>query len=142
MTISYVKCPKWEIQFNGRIVNIAERCSCPNGMRKQNELLLNAMNACTLCDLPNMQIPWNGTIPDGGTSYCFDLAELVNSFCTKCAISMSREKPNIIWYKISSNTKYWSSLVAVNCTSLNTNLSTIRSILITFDFRNSQCSIS
>lgn len=43
---------------------------------------------------------------------------------------------------MSSKTKYWSSFVAVNCTSLKTSLSTIRSIFITLFFRNSQCSIS
>lgn len=43
---------------------------------------------------------------------------------------------------MSSKTKYWSSLVAVNWTSLNTSLSTIKSTFITFDLRNSQCSVS
>lgn len=43
------------------------------------------------------------------------------------------------WYKISSNTKYWSSFVAVNWTSLNTSLSTIRSVVNTSFFNFSQC---
>lgn len=87
-------------------------------------------------------MPWNGTMPDGGTSYCFVFAELVNSFCTLAAISISREKLSITWYRMSSKTKYWSSLVAVSWTSLNTSLSTIKSTLITFDLRNSQWSTS
>lgn len=44
----------------------------------------------------------------------------------------------ITWYKISSKTKYWSSFVAVNWISLNTNLSTIRSVWRTAFFNFSQ----
>lgn len=44
----------------------------------------------------------------------------------------------LTWYKISSKTKYWSSFVAVNWISLNTNLSTMRSVCRTTFFNFSQ----
>lgn len=45
---------------------------------------------------------------------------------------------SLTWYRISSKTKYWSSFVAVNWISLNTNLSTIRSVCRTTFFNLSQ----
>lgn len=47
-------------------------------------------------NIPNMQMPWNGTIPDGGPSYCFDFATFKKSDCIDWLISVSREKQSII----------------------------------------------
>lgn len=42
-------------------------------------------------------MPWNGTMPDGGPSYCFDLDIFAKSDWIHCPISVSREKHSIIY---------------------------------------------